>query len=200
MANQATQIFLPWVQPGVAAAIPAEAEEKLLTGQAAILSLPLQLVVNSSPVVKTARLYSPADIIAIDPQQVVRVEPRHGTTEFEPNYFPAIEFDRPDFPWLFTPLKANDAGQLRPWLCLVVVQKQNGVELQQPNDQGLPKLVIKDPARPARELPDLSESHLWVHAQVTGATRDQLPTVLDSAPAQTVSRLLCPRRLDPATD
>src|SRR5262249_43400638 len=63
-----------------------------------------------------------------------------------------------------------------------------------------PKLVIKDPARPADELPDLSESHLWVHAQVTGATREELNNVLDSAPAQTVSRLLCPRRLDPATD
>src|SRR5262245_55029449 len=200
MANQAQQIFLPWVQPAVADAIPPEAEETLSIEHAAILSLPLRVVVNDSPVVKTARLYSAGDITAIDQQQVVRVEPRHGTIEFEPNYFPAVEFDRPDFPWLFTPLKANLAGHLRPWLCLVAVRKQTGVELQAPNDQGLPRLVISDPAKPAQELPDLAESHLWVHAQVTGATREELGSVLDSAPAQTVSRLLCPRRLEPATD
>src|SRR5262245_40201439 len=129
MANEANQIFLPWVQPRVAEAIPDEAEDKLSGGQSAVLSLPLRLVVNSSAITKTAQLYSPADITAIDSQQVVRVEPKHRTTDFEPNYFPAIEFDRPDFPWLFTPLKANTEGHLRPWLCLVVVRKQGGVEL-----------------------------------------------------------------------
>ena len=200
MANEPNQIFLPWVQPGVAAAIPDQAREQLKLDQPAVLLLPLRLVVNSNAVDKTARLYGPGDITAIDVQQVVRLEPKHGTTNFEPNYFAAIEFDRPDFPWLFTPLKSNDQGQLRPWLCLVVVRKQTGVELRQGPNQSLPVLEIKSPARPFAELPDLSESHLWVHAQVSGATRNDLATVLVSQPAKSVSRLLCPRRLDPATD
>lgn len=200
MANEPNQIFLPWVQPGVAATIPDQAKEKLRIDQEAVLALPLRLVVNSSVVDKTARLYGPGDIIALDTQQVVRVEPKHGTTDFEPNYFAAIEFDRPDFPWLFTPLKASDDGRLRPWLCLVVVRKQRGVELLQGPNQSLPALEIKPPARPLDELPDLSESHFWAHAQVTGTTRDQIATVLEFAPAKSVSRLLCPRRLEPATD
>ena len=33
--------------------------------------------------------------------------------DFEPNCFPSIEFDRADFPWLFTPARANTNGQLR---------------------------------------------------------------------------------------
>lgn len=200
MADGPNQIFLPWVQPGVAASIPDEAKEQLNINQEAVLSLPLRLVVNSNPVDKTARLYAPGDITAIDVQQIVRVEPEPGTTDFEPNYFAAIEFDRPDFPWLFTPLKADDQGRLRPWLCLVVVRKQNGVELRAGPNQSLPTLEINPPARPLAELPDLSESHLWAHAQVSGATRENLATVLQNVPAKSVSRLLCPRRLDPSTD
>lgn len=200
MANEPNHIFLPSVQPGVAAAIPDQAREKLRNDQAAVLSLPLRLVVNASTVEKTARLYGPGDVVGIDIQQIVRVEPKPGTSNFEPNYFPAIEFDRPDFLWLFTPMKAGDGGHLRPWLCLIVVRKQNGVELVQGSSQSLPILVIKNPARPLDELPDLSESHLWAHAQVSGTTRAQLATVLESEPAKSVSRLVCPRRLDPATD
>ena len=114
------------------------------------------------------RLYGPGDVTGIDPQQVVRTEPRHLATDFEPNYFPAIEFDRPDFPWLFTPAKADAAGKLRPWLCLVVVRKQEGVTLRTDRNLPLPVLEIKAPARPERELPDLSESWAWAHAQVIG--------------------------------
>ena len=200
MADEANQIFLPWVQPGVAAAIPDQAVERLSSDQAAVLSLPLKLVVNSSTVAKTARLYGPGDIAGIDPEQVVRVEPKPGTTDFEPNYFAAVEFDRPDFPWLFTPAKADRQGQLRPWLCLVVVRKQDGVALSQTSNQNLPRLEIKSPAKPGAELPDLSESHLWAHAQVSGASGDQIGKTLEFDRDKSVSRLLCPRRLDPATD
>src|SRR6185503_18491428 len=121
MADNANHIFLPWVQPGVAANIPDQATERLSADQHAILSLTVKLVVNSRAVEKTARLYGPGDVTGIDPQQIVRIEPKHRTTDFEPNYFPAIEFDLPDFPWLFTPAKADGQGRLRPWLCLVVV-------------------------------------------------------------------------------
>ena len=67
------------------------------------------------------RLRGPADVVGIDVHQVVRTDPRPGTADFEPNCFPSIEFDRADFPWLFTPARANANGQLRPWLCLVVI-------------------------------------------------------------------------------
>jgi len=200
MPETLNHIFLPWVQPGVAANIPDRATESLLPGQDAIVSLTVKLEVNSSPVKKTVRLYGPGDVTGIDPQQIVRLEPKRHTTDFEPNYFPAIEFDRPDFPWLFTPAKADADGRLRPWLCLVVVRKQQGVKLHSGSKEGLPTLEIGDPARPADELPDLSESHFWAHAQVTGADRSELKETLNLHPARTVSRLLCPRRLDPATE
>jgi hypothetical protein len=204
MADIANHILLPWVAPGMAAHIPDSATEQfaeqLSEAQSAAVLLKVKLVVNSSAVEKTARLYGPGDVTGIDRHQIVRVEPRHRTTEFEPNYFPSIEFDRPDFPWLFTPAKADAQGRLRPWLCLVVVRKQAGVSLLPATNQALPLLEIKAPAQPSEELPDLAESHLWAHSQVTGSTSANLKSTLESQPARNVSRLLCARRLDPSTE
>src|SRR3954469_12751881 len=164
MADPANQIYLPWVQPGAAANIPDQAIERLAPDRPAVVSLRLALTINSEPPVeKTARFYGPGDVLGIDPQQVVRVEPRPGTTDFEPNYFPAIEFDRPDFPWLFTPAKADAQGRLRPWLCLVVVCKQEGVSLRASGTVTV--LEIKAPAKPELELPNLDDSCAWAHTQ-----------------------------------
>jgi hypothetical protein len=64
----------------------------------------------------------------------------------------------------------------------------------------LPTLEIKPPAKPADELPDLGESWAWAHAQVAGSVADASPEgALRSRPDLTVSRLLCPRRLQPGT-
>lgn len=199
--TSANYVFLPWVRQGAASGIQTP---DMSANQAGVVSVPVKLRVNNTPpdIERPVRLYGPGDVTGIDPQQVVRTEPRHLAVDFEPNYFPAVEFDSPDFPWLFTPARADDAGRLRPWLCLVVVQKQEGVTLRADRNLPLPALEIGAPARPGRELPDLSESWAWAHAQVTGRQRnaEALQAGLKGDPALTVSRLLCPRRLDPATE
>jgi hypothetical protein len=197
--NSANYVFLPWVRQGAAGAI--ETPDRSVN-QAGVVSVPIKLRVNDVDAVeRQVRLYGPGDITAIDPQQVVRTEPRHLAMDFEPNYFPAVEFDCPDFPWLFTPGKADDTGVLRPWLCLVVVRKQDGVTLR--IDPNLPVPVLEIGAdHTERELPDLDESWAWAHAQVTGSKPDSgsLKASLAGNPALTVSRLICPRRLDPLTE
>jgi len=82
MAQAANHIFLPWVAPGMAANIPDAATETLAATQAAAVSLQMSLQVNNQQIDKTARLYGPGNVTAIDPQQVVRVEPRHRTADF----------------------------------------------------------------------------------------------------------------------
>jgi hypothetical protein len=200
--EKANYLFLPWVRQGAAASIQTP-DSLGTTEQAGVVSVTVKLRLNQTPeIAQQVRLYGPGDIVGIDPQQVVRTEPRHMATDFEPNYFAAVEFDRPDFPWLFTPARANDEGRLRPWLCLVVVRKQPGVTLTTDRNRPLPVLTIAEPAKPALELPDLSESWAWVHAQVTGSLPNDvaLKAALSGDPALTLSRLLSPRRLDPATD
>lgn len=198
--TSANYVFLPWVRQGAASGI--QTPDSLSANQAGVVTLPVKLRINNADVIeRRIRLFGPGDIIGIDQQQVVRTEPCHLAMDFEPNYFAAIEFDRPDFPWLFTPAKADVEGRLRPWLCLVVVRKQEGVNLKVDRGLPLPVLEIKAPAHPEIELPDLAESWAWAHAQVTGSLReaDSLKASLAGDPALTVSRLLCPRRLDPAT-
>ncbi|MEZ5330379.1 MAG: tachylectin-related carbohydrate-binding protein [Verrucomicrobiales bacterium] len=193
-------IFLPWVRQGAAGGIQTP---DMSTGQPGVASMSVTLRINNSAnVERRVQLYGPGDVTGIDPQQVIRMEPPPLSTDFEPNYFPAIEFDRPDFPWMFTPATADSAGRLRPWLCLVVVQKQAGVTLDVSRNRPLPVLELMSPAKPEQELPELSESWAWAHAQVTGSLPDteSLRRSLAGDPALTVSRLLCPRRLDPTTD
>ena len=198
---QASLSFLPWVRQGAAAAITTP--DSLGAGQRAVADLSAVLSVNGSaapPV--TVRLRGPADVVGIDANQVVRRDPRPDSLDFEPNYFASIEFDRPDFPWLFTPARADASGKLRPWLCLVVVRKQDGVTLGPAVDAPCTVLQIAAPAKPAEELPDLADSWAWAHAQAAASdgSAAQVGNALAGAPALSLSRLLCPRILAADTD
>src|SRR5215467_15160219 len=116
------------------------------TNQAAVAVLTPVLTLNTNSVtVPPVNLRGPADVIGMDANQVVRTDPRPGTTDFEPNCFPSIEFDRPDYPWLFTPTKPGGDDRLSPWLCLVVVRTQDGVTLTSTPDAPLPILSIGSP-------------------------------------------------------
>jgi hypothetical protein len=200
--GNANAVFFPWVRRGAAAAIPIV--DTLAAGQRGAADLSTTLSINGAPGAPfPIRLRGPADVVGIDPHEIVRMDPRPGSADFEPNYFPAIEFDRPDFPWLFTPARADASGRLRPWLCLVVVCVRDGVSVTSSADAPLPALEIGPRAVPRDELPDLSESHLWAHGQAASAasaTAAELSATLGGDPALSLSRLLCPRVLTPRTD
>jgi hypothetical protein len=200
----ASVVFLPWVRQGAAAAI--NVADTLGPNMRGAVDLEATLAINSVPGDPiTVRLRGPADVVGIDPHEIVRVDPKPDTTDFEPNYFPGIEFDRPDFPWLFTPAKAGADAKLRPWLCLVIVRQQQGVLLSSSADAPLPILNIDGPAKPADELPDLVDSWAWAHAQAAASSLAETdPTALKNdirtRPERSLSRLLCPRILQPNTD
>jgi hypothetical protein len=190
--------FLPWVRQGlIAEGLPPDAPGATLTARATV---PVTLRVNERDTVPVqVRIHGPGDVIGIDRRQVIRTDPRHLSRGFEPNFLAAIEFDRPDFPWLFTPASADAQGRLRPWICLVVVPRQDGVALVADRDRPLPVLAIASPARPLDELPDLADAWAWAHGQVAGslAGGPSLGDVLANHGERTVSRLLSPRRLEP---
>jgi len=201
-APPASLSFLPWVRQGAASAIATD--DTLGSNQAAVADVSITLNVNSAPLPAVpVRLRGPADVVGIDVHQVVRTDPHPGTSDFEPNCFPSIEFDRVDFPWLFTPARANTNAQLRPWLCLVVVRKQGGVQLTSTVDSPLAILQIGDPAKPFIELPDLKDSWAWAHAQAAADNSNDpnaVSNALNGAPQLSLSRLVCPRLLAANTD
>jgi hypothetical protein len=135
----------------------------------------------------------PADVVGIDPRAVVRTEPRHLTPDYPPNLFASVEFDRPDFPWLFTPAVPDPQNRLPPWIVLVVVRKNVGTITVDPG-RPLPRLTC-----PATELPDLAEAALWAHAVFVGALGSiGIEAQLAASPDQAISRLVCPRKLQPS--
>jgi hypothetical protein len=139
----------------------------------------------------TVHTFGPGDILGIDPRHIVRTEPKDSTTNFEPNYLAGIEFDAPDFPWLFTP--AAPAGdRLRPWLTLIVL---TGAEYAP-----VPGVVTPLPAidvTSVAALQPLDDAWNWAHTQVSGD--GGLAATEAGSPSSVISRLLCPRRLDPET-
>jgi hypothetical protein len=177
--------FLPWVRGGLAALAKTQPTQNFV-------SLQVGLAVNTTatnPV--TVRLYGPGQVTGIDPRAITRMEPAPGSVSFEPNYFPAVEFATPDFPWMFSPA-VPAGGALRPWLCLVAVKVQPGVTIT-PRSNLLPLLEFAAPATPVSELPNLDEITSWAHAQVNGSAASGL-----TAPGS-LSRIICPRRLEPNT-
>jgi len=205
--TQANLSFVPWVRQGLAASISnADAIQPPKPGTfiPVTASVPITLKVNETALASeaTVHLRGPADVVGIDVHQIVRTEPRPGSSNFESNLFPSIEFDRPDFPWLFTPAKATTDAKLRPWLCLVVVRKQAGVTLGSSVGAPLAMLEIDDPAKPSAELPDLADCWAWAHTQAAPLDNSvgEVRKALEGATELSLSRLVCPRILSPDTD
>ena len=151
MNGNAAYYFLPWVRQGAATALTQpDTPGNGAPGRAA---LPVKLRVNASQADEVSvplHLYGPGDVIGIDAREIVRVEPLNLTTNFPANYFTFVEFDRPDFPWLFTPARATvktdniEPDRLRPWIVLVVVSKQ-GSQLDANPRRPLPTLESPGP-------------------------------------------------------
>lgn len=187
---------LPWVRQGTSRLIATV--DDLSANPKARAALDVELVLDvegasSAPSVPHVgvRVYGPGDVTGIDPRLVVRMEPPPGTTGFEVENFPFVEFARADLPWMFSPLKANKKDQLRPWLALVAVEQRPGVTLNfDPSSHTLPVLQVDDASK---ELPDPRDCFAWAHAEYVGG--DAIDQVLRSHPEVVISRLLCARRL-----
>jgi hypothetical protein len=190
--------FLPWSRQGVANLVSNP--DPLDASLGARVDLPVRLRLNDAHDIDlTMRLFGPGDVLGIDQGQVVRTEPRDQTKDFIPNYLPAVQFARPDLPWLFTPAAAAAQDRLRPWIVLVVVEVKDGVTLTFGRSRSVPVLSISSPAVPADELPPLEDSYAWAHIQVSGQLGGgrTLESVLATEPHNLCSRLLCPRKLGP---
>lgn len=201
-------LFYPWLRQGWSgASLPADVVTDGTGGAtggtassslAARVKLPVHLRVNSATVEHHVALLGPADVIGIERQQIIRTDPAPLARASESNFFASVDFDRPDFPWLFTPAAATAQHRLRPWICLVVVRKQDGVALTVNPRRPLPVLTIASPAVPGDELPDLTHAWAWAHAQVASFT-GPLDAELQAHPERSLSRLICPRHLEPGT-
>ncbi|MCW3157698.1 hypothetical protein [Micropruina sonneratiae] len=193
--TETSLLFLPWVRRGGTVALPPDDRAGHPANQ---VGTTVGVSVNGSPgAAVPVQLLGPGAVTGVAPQQVIRTDPAPNAQNFESNYLALVEFDDPGLPWLFTPASAS-GGRLRPWLCLVVVREQPGVQLQPAGTSALPVLRIGAPARPELELPDLADSWAWAHAQVVmtgGSGGADVAAALAGDPARNLSRLVCGRLL-----
>ena len=203
--------FLPWTQRGLTRAVQgvdapgAQARPAIQLG----MTIAADRDGTAAPSVAGSvalRLFGPGDVMGIDTRLILRSDPKPFTTSFEPNYLALIDFDPPDFAWMFTPAKPDDNQRLRPWLVLLVFDRAKVALPRMRAGAPLPSVVV--PLLDANglpvaegELPDLAESWMWAHAQATSsAAQAQIPAELMQQPEKNVSRLISPRRLLPSHD
>jgi len=188
--------FLAWSRRGIGASVSTPDNNPLPSRASLGVQLSLSVQKNGATTVvqpppMQVQMFGPGDVIGVDPRHIVRTEPRNFTVNYEPNYLCGIEFDAPDFPWLFTPASANQ-DRLRPWLTLIALKFE---EFKLPSIAPNPLPIVE--VQTLKPLPDLSESWNWAHVQLSGDS--SLADALASNPGNVISRLLCPRRLDPET-
>lgn len=113
--------FVPYVRNGLSAAIGQNPAGNRVTIRAEVEVADSSDATTSQKIARHLTLYGPGDVIGIDPGQIIRREPVNGAVDAEQGYLAHIEFGRPDFPWMFSPLPAT--GDIcQPWLALVICE------------------------------------------------------------------------------
>lgn len=214
-----TYSFLPWLRQGVANSITAADEDPTVILRATI---PVELKLTgrridgngdlSQPIKHDVGLYGPGDIVGLDKGAVIKTEPRHWITNFEPNYMAYIDFGDPDLLWRYTPA-APDTGlhRLRPWMTLIVVTEE---EIEPGGTVNGPLDTVTLKTTPDQVFPPADQLWAWAHVHVnkdliqsegvttaanSNATRSRLETLLNQNSDNAYCRLLCPRRLEADT-
>lgn len=194
--------FLPWLRTGFATAIGETPSGGTDGRPSATVTLNVRHeevadphADTLEPVPTTIRLYGPGDVAQLNPAQVIATDPKPFANDFEPNYLASVTLDAPELPWLFSPepTPSGEAARLKPWLCLVVVSR-DAAKIVVDAGRPLPTLELADASG---ELPDLTESWAWAHAQITGTA--SVGSALSGPPERTLARLICPRRLEAGT-
>lgn len=204
--------FISAIQQGIAAQTSETA------GSRRSLSVDLSVeankdVVSPAPAGKRLTIFGPGDVLGINPVAIIRTEPASNVGDFEPNYFPFVEFGEADFLWRYSlgPVVDKEAGKenekgIIPWLTLLILESP---QTRKPDDEtgefayDLPsteELPASIKIRQGTYLPDLSGAWRYAHVQIAKLTGERTEEhSLPEDPAQSICRLFCPRRLKGST-
>ncbi len=209
--------FLPWMRRGIGNKI-TETENFGTSGSGDAderASLNVNVIVKAdnvaqSPISVNLEVIGPGDILGINASVIVKTEPHHWITNFEPNYFPYVDFYEEDFPWRYTPAQAHSSHKLRPWLVLVVLKEDEFTRNTELGNAPLNSIKLTESNSANWPLPKHDETWAWAHvhansdidptnsANVNTAVSN-LNTELGQNPDIAISRIICPRKLDANT-
>lgn len=203
--GRAAQAILPWLRRGAAALIasvglPPDPETTSAipswTGPRVILKATVGFNGDTLQESIDLSLAGTGEITGFDANAVIRTWPQNHVGDAEPGFLALVEFDQPDLPWRYTPVRANFSDRLDPWLVLLVVEAEEIIEYHPPDGRRpLARVKVRNYA-----LPNLSQSWAWAHVHVNGHTSVTAAEALylcESVPEAIYSRLLSPRPLEP---
>jgi hypothetical protein len=215
--------FLPWLRKGISNEI--DLADNLGSGVATIaervnIDLKVKVLGDGNlvdTIDTTVKLVGPGDVIGIHPNAIIKTEPENWITNFEPNYFPYIEFYDEDFPWRYTPASPTPTHKLRPWFVLVVL-KQSEFEKQTSIEGLLPSIKLVETDLTLVPFPKHDETWAWAHVHVNGDLYtgtppldpdniahvqqglDRMAELVKENPDLAIARMICPRKLESNTD
>ena len=172
-------------------------------------TVPVEVNVNAQAVHKEFALLGPGDVNGISQSAIVRTEPHHWVTDFEPNYLAFIEFYDEDLLWRYTPASAAAGGdRLRPWLALAVLEEDSegheGEFTLNEKKLPLPSVTVASTS----SLPSNRQTWAWAHVHTNDsfANETDFERFLESLETpdhpnadRIICRLTSPRRLKPNT-
>lgn len=161
---------------------------------------------NKDNAINQITMRGPGDIVGFNKNVIARLEPIDGRSDFEPNYFPFVEFIDPDFPWRYslnTSVQINNSRP-NPWISLIVLsnKEMGDNKIAELKNIGMGKeLLYVD----KKYLPDATT--LWANAHVqiveTGSNNfgglSSAKAYIEKYPSLCCSRLFCLRQLEPST-
>jgi hypothetical protein len=188
--------FLPWLRTGLAGEIDRQDGDPATAPRAGVdVTVTVDAAGDERPVQVTLPLFGPGDVAGLDARAIIRVAPKPGELDAEPNEFPLVEFAEPDLPWRYTPAVANAASRVRPWLVLAVLRADEiTAEGTADADGRLPAITVAA----ASALPRLDQSWAWAHVQVDAF--DPATESVSTADRRRIrARVIAPRHLAPKT-
>ncbi|MEM7572030.1 MAG: hypothetical protein AAF433_03975 [Bacteroidota bacterium] len=207
MNEQTKYSFLPWLRRGIANNISGA------EGQRATIPVSLKIGgknkagddLNLPLITRDVQVYGPGDVIGLDKKNIIRTEPKHWITNFEPNYLAFIDFYDEDLPWRYSP--AQPVGhRLQPWMALIILTEEEFDDAPLKPEQPLAAIQLKA-SDPLAVLPAASELWAWAHVQLNesilgenhrseagGIIGPAVEQLLDDDPDMGFSRVICPRR------
>ncbi len=197
--NEALLTFLPFLkrQPAL----------RFEGGESGQLSAPLSLAVIDKDGVKhqvkssNITLRGPGDVLGISQSMIARLEPPPQTHDFEPNYFPYIEFVDSDFCWRYSlDTLSNNSRTAEPWLTLIVLSSS---EMDAMTNEGVEVLSLFEDRREllavyGQYLPSLQDAKLTAHVQLNNQ-QSPIADYIENQPSSHFCRLFSFRRLVPET-
>lgn len=192
--------FLPFVKRQPALEIVAGGSGALN----AVLNLQIEDSLQNKHAVSAHALAmrGPGDILGIAQTMIARVEPPPQTHDFEPNYFPFVEFVDPDLLWRYSLDTADETtARVHPWLSLIVL---SAAEMEEMAGDNIDVIAVLEDRRQflsvrGRYLPDLDDAWATAHVHLSGL-QGPIETFIEKQPANHCSRLFCLRQLMPETN